>query len=108
MIAIVSSFALQCAGAEKSLPEWKKKRVALKECCVEGEFRVFYTLEGESALSPSQRADADQNGVPDKIQNIARQLVVARQLYVEVFKLRHPFEGPRYKNRVKFFDVHVA
>ncbi|MEW6357351.1 MAG: hypothetical protein AB1696_13560 [Planctomycetota bacterium] len=108
IVAVVLSIVPPCAGAEKNMPEWKRKRVALKERYVEGEFRVFYALEDESALSPEQRADADKDGVPDKIQNIARQLVVARRLYVEVFKLRHPFESPRYKDRVKFFDVCVA
>jgi len=108
MVAVVFALVPCCTAAEESIPEWKKKRIALNECCVEGEFRVFYALEGESALSREQQTDTDENGVPDKVQNIARQLVVARRLYVEVFKLRHPFESPRYRDRVKFFDVHVA
>ena len=107
-IGVVLVLVPRCARAEKDVPGWKKKRIALKECYVEEEFRVFYALEGDSALSASHRRDTDKNGVPDKIQNIARQLVVARRLYVEVFKLRHPFESPRYKDRAKFFDVHVA
>ncbi|MBN2375620.1 MAG: hypothetical protein JXD22_04420 [Sedimentisphaerales bacterium] len=108
IIAVAFSLVPCCTKAEKKIPEWKKKRIDLKECYVEDEFRVFYALEGESALSAEQKTDTDKDGVPDKIQNIARQLVVARQLYVEVFKLRHPFESPRYKDRVKYFDVHVA
>jgi len=108
MIVLALSPIPRYANAQKKVPEWKRKRIALKECYVEEEFRLFYALEGESALPPSQRTDADKDGVPDKIQNIARQLVVARRLYVEVFKLRHPFDSPRYKDRAKFFDVHVA
>jgi len=108
VIAVVFALAPCCPAAEESIPEWKRKRIALNECYVEDEFRVFYAVEGESALSREQRTDTDRDGVPDKVQNIARQLVVARRLYVEVFKLRHPFESPRYKDRVKFFDVHVA
>ncbi len=80
MISIVLFLVPSYATAGTDLPDWKRKRVALEECYVEDEFRVFYTFEGESALSPSQREDADRNGVPDKMQNIARQLVVARQL----------------------------
>ncbi len=107
MMAVVVALVPCVAGGAEKLPEWKRQRVVLKERYVEGEFRIFYALEGESALSREQRADTDKDGVPDKIQNLARQLVVARRLYVEVFKLRHPFESPRYKDRVKYFDVHV-
>jgi len=108
MIAVVFPLAPCCTGAEEKIPGWKRKRIALKACYVQDEFRVFYALEGESALSPEQKTDTDKDGVPDKIQNIARQLVVGRRLYLEVFKLRHPFESSRYKDRVKYFDVHVA
>jgi len=108
MIAVAFSLLPCCTRAEGKIPEWKRKRIVLKERYVEDEFRVFYALEGEGALSAEQRTDTDKDGVPDKIQNIARQLVVARRLYVEVFKLRHPLESPRYKERVKYFDVHVA
>lgn len=94
-------------AAERQVPKWMATRIALRECYVEDEFRIFYNLEGESALSPGQRTDSDADGAPDKIQNIARQLVVTRRLFVEVFKFRHPFESPRYRGRVKYFDVHV-
>jgi len=108
IIAVLFPLVPRCATAQEKIPEWKRKRIALKECYVEDEFRIFYAIEGESALSQEQQTDADRDGVPDKIQNIARQLIVARRLYVEVFRLRHPFESPRYKDRVKFFDAHVA
>ena len=100
--------AVEHAGAETSMPAWKQKRRALDQCYVREEFRLFYTLTGDNALVGNQRGDADKNGVPDRIEDIARQLLVARRLYGEVFKLRHPFESPRYTNRVKFFDVFVA
>jgi len=108
LIVTVSALVPFSTHAGKAIPKWKRKRIALKQCYVKEEFRVFYAIEGESALSPEQRRDTDHDGVPDKIQNIARQLVVARRLYVEVFKLRHPFESPRYKGKVKYFDVHVS
>jgi len=108
IVVVALSLVPRSANGQTKIPEWKRKRVALKECYVKDEFRVFYALDGEGALSPSQRRDTDNDGVPDKIQDIARQLVVARRLYVEVFKLRHPFDSPRYKGRVKFFDVHVG
>jgi hypothetical protein len=108
LVAISLILPPRCVGAEKSVPLWKQKRIALKECYIQNEFRVFYALAGAGALSPAQSEDTDKDGVPDKIQNIARQLVVASRLYVEVFKLRHPLESPRYKGQVKFIDVHVS
>ncbi len=104
LVLLALSFA---AVAKTPVPEWKRKRIVLRECHVADEFRIFYNLEGESALSPEQQADSDKDGVPDKIQNIARQLLVARRLFVETLGFRHPLQSPRYKDRVKYFDVHV-
>ena len=110
LLILILPALLNCdsSGAETVMPAWKQKRRALDRCYVRDEFRLFYTLAGDNALSASQREDANKDGVPDKIQDIVRQFVLARRLYVDVFKLRHPFDSPRYTNRVKFFDVFVA
>lgn len=81
--------------------------MALDRCLVREEFRVYYTLEGRDALPETARADTDGDGTPDKIQDLALQLVTARQMYVDVMGLRHPFLSPRYRGRVRYFDVHV-
>jgi len=93
----------------QSWPKWQQSRVALDKCLVRDEFRIFYALSGDDALASQDRGDSDSdgNGVPDKIDNIALQRVAARRVFVEVMGLRHPFEGRRYKGRVKFIDVHV-
>lgn len=88
-------------------PAWQASRVALDRCLAREEFRIFFTLEGKDALPEPARADADGDGTPDRIQDLALQLITARQMYVEVMGLRHPFLGPRYRGRVRFFDVHV-
>lgn len=95
-------------AAAAKVPAWIQYRVDLKQCYTQEEFRLFYNVDGETGLTAEQRVDADHDGVPDKIQDFACQLVVARRLYTEVLHLRHPFESPRYKGRVKFFDVHVT
>lgn len=89
-----------------SLPEWKRRRVALDQLHQVDEFRVFYTLTGHDALPDP--TDKNDNGVPDRIENIAIQLVVARSVYVDAMKLQHPLQSPRYKDKAKFIDVHVA
>lgn len=91
--------ALHAADASpRNWPKWQQSRVALEHHFVRDEFRIHYTLTGTNALPVSDRIDEAHDGVPDKIQNIALQLVTAR---------RDPFESPRYKGRVKFIDVNV-
>jgi hypothetical protein len=60
---------------------------------VRDEFRIFYTLEGEHAL-PDAR-DANRNGVPDKVEDVATQLVVGRRIFSEIMGLTHPMRQPR-------------
>jgi hypothetical protein len=88
-------------------PKWQQSRVALNRRFVLEEFRIHYTLTGADALPAADQSDTDHDGVPDKIQNIARQLVTARRCYVELLGLRHPFDSPRYHERVKAIDVNV-
>ncbi|MCX7825720.1 MAG: hypothetical protein N2689_09195 [Verrucomicrobiae bacterium] len=97
------------ADAERvrSWPKWQQDRVSLDRRFVCEEFQVHYTLTGPHALPAADRLDDDRDGVPDKIQNIALQLVTARRCYVELLGLRHPKESPRYKGRVKSIDVNV-
>jgi hypothetical protein len=60
---------------------------------VRDEFRIFYTLEGEHAL-PDAR-DANRNGVADKVEDVATQLVVGRRIFSEVMGLTHPMRQAR-------------
>jgi len=102
--------AMAADGAERvqRWPEWQQSRVALDQCFVRDEFRIYYTLKGGQALPAADRQDRDGDGVPDRIQSLALQLVAARRCYVEVLGLRHPFESRRYRGRVKFIDVNVC
>jgi hypothetical protein len=88
-------------------PAWQQRRVALDRVWVCDEFRIFYTLTGPDALPVEDQVDSAGAGVPDKIQNIARQLVTARQAYVQILGLRPPLESPRYRDRLKFIEVNV-
>jgi hypothetical protein len=60
---------------------------------VRDEFRIFYTLDGEHAL-PDAR-DANRNGVPDKVEDVATQLVAGRRIFSEVMGLTHPMRQAR-------------
>lgn len=69
------------------------------------EFRIFYTLRGPHALRHTQ--DADGNGVPDAVEDAARQLISARRIFVEAIGLAHPLQQPRYRARAQGIDVHL-
>ena len=87
-------------------PEWQRRRAALDRVHHADEFRIFYSFDGPDALP--DRADINSNGVPDRIENIALQLVAARTIYTDAMKLRHPLQSPRYAGRAKFIDVNVG
>jgi hypothetical protein len=66
----------------------------LNEHYVLDPIRVFYTNEGQSAVSQD---DVDQSGVPDQVENVAKQVWAARKLFCDVLEFPDPFESERYK-----------
>jgi len=72
----------------------QNKKTELKEHYVFEFVRVFYTREGPGAVSP---VDVDNNGVADQVENIARQVWAAHQLFCRVLKFPAPFESDRFK-----------
>lgn len=107
LLCLAPLAGLSAAERVTTWPAWQKRRVALDHVFVCEEIRIFYTLAGPDALPVDDRVDSDGDGVPDKIQNIALQLVTARRAYVQVLGLRPPLESPRYRDRVKFIEVNV-
>lgn len=69
------------------------------------EFRIFYTLHGPDALLRPQ--DRDGNGVPDVVEDAARQFTAARRVYTEAIGLVHPLAQPRYRASARSIDVHM-
>lgn len=61
---------------------------------VRDEFRIVYALTGPHAL-PDPR-DLNANGIPDKVEDVATQLVAGRRLFSEVMGLVAPLRQPRY------------
>tara|TARA_R110002111_G_C5742101_1_gene349740 strand:- start:46 stop:354 length:309 start_codon:yes stop_codon:yes gene_type:complete len=71
----------------------QKKRTELTEHFVYDKVRIFYVKEGTGAVSP---VDVDQNGVPDQVENVAKQIWAAHRLFCDVLKFPDPFESERY------------
>lgn len=55
--------------------------------------RILYANKGEGAVDLT---DGDQNGVPDRVEDVAKQVWAARHLFCEVLKFPDPFESDRY------------
>lgn len=66
----------------------------LERIHVRDEFRIVYSVAGPHAL-PDAR-DLNGNGVPDKVEDVATQLVAGRRLFSEVMRLVMPLRQPRY------------
>ncbi len=65
-----------------------------KEHHVLGPIRVFYTTEGKDAV---QLDDVDRTGVPDRVEDIAKQVWAAHHLFCDVLKFPDPLGCERYK-----------
>ena len=65
----------------------------LSEAFVLGPVRVFYATKGESAIDPT---DADGSGVPDRVEDVARQVWAARLLFCEALGFPDPFDSERF------------
>ncbi|WPH17328.1 hypothetical protein [Variovorax paradoxus] len=104
--ALALAISVSVAAQEAALAACRIERNAtlssLGHSYVRGEFRVVYTLDGPHAL-PDAR-DLNGNGVPDKVEDVATQLVVGRRLFSEVMGMTHPLRQPRYA-RAASIDV---
>ncbi len=69
-----------------------QEKSVLSKHYVLGKIRVFYTTEGKSAVSA---VDADVSGVPDQVEDVARQTWAAHRLFCEILKFPDPLKSER-------------
>lgn len=67
-------------------------------------FRILYRLQGRDAV-PSR--DVDKNGVPDYVEDVAKQLWAAEYVFLRVCGFSDPLASPRYQN-VRFINVWIV
>ncbi|WP_226470655.1 hypothetical protein [Luteimonas panaciterrae] len=71
-----------------------------------GDIRVFYsTTDVTHQLPVISRPDRNSNGVPDFVENVAKQVSVARKIF-NLAGFRDPLESPRYRI-VSKIDVNI-
>lgn len=66
--------------------------------------RVFYALTGDNAIA--DKADVNSNGIPDYVENVARQAHAARRAY-NLLGFRDPLQSARYRGAT-YIDVNVG
>lgn len=78
-------------------------RASLTEVLVKGKMRFYYATEGPHAV---QALDANGNGVPDQVEDIATQTQGAWLLLIDGLGFPDPFKGERFRE-ARFLDVHL-
>ena len=58
-----------------------------------GVFHIAYSLQGEDAVAPD---DMNTNGIPDQVENIAVQLMAAREVFHDVLGFPDPLSSEHY------------
>ena len=91
IFALAVLFAVFVSASTASAQE---KKTFLTEHYVLGPIRVFYIKEGKDAVPLD---DVDRSGVPDRVEDIAKQVWAAHHLFCEVLKFPDPFKSDRYK-----------
>jgi hypothetical protein len=71
-----------------------QQKTFLKEHYVLGPIRIFYIKEGKDAVPLD---DVDRTGVPDRVEDIAKQIWAAHHLFCDVLKFPDPLGCERYK-----------
>jgi hypothetical protein len=90
--------ALLALAAGAAEPEARPERVHQVD-----RLRIFYALEGRHAVDPT---DANGNGTPDQVEDIATQTLAARDLWIGVLGYPDPFASERYREAA-YLDVHL-
>ena len=85
---------------------WKSERESLDNVYILGDFRVFYTFDGENALPLENKVDLNENSIPDYVENIAQRLYLTKEVFINLLGFQDPLKSKRYKD-VKYIDVHI-
>jgi len=92
-IAAVSSVNAQAVTARNSVRhEYRLDKI-----------RIFYEIEGPNAVDPS---DSNHDGLPDQVEDVAKQTWGAYSLFVETLGFPDPFKTERF-HRAAFLDIHL-
>ena len=92
LLQIVLLAVVAIASSQQSMAQEVEKSVLPKHHVL-GPIRVFYAVDGKSAIST---ADKDSSGVPDQVEDVAKQIWAAHRLFCGVLDFPDPFQSQRY------------
>lgn len=90
LLAVLASLLFLCTGFSLSAAAAEKVPVFIYK---QGWLRIVYETHGINAVNP---ADTDHNGIPDFVEDAARQLLAARHVFCDVYGFRDPLASPLY------------
>ena len=99
LLCLIQALSPLCAQGEELLLRYDSKtgRYTLQQDF----FRIKYYVDGEHAV-PAK--DTNKNGIPDCVEDVARQLRVAHHVFCEISGFRSPLRSPRYPG-LAYVDV---
>lgn len=83
-----------CLATAASALAQEPMKSELPKHYVLGPIRVFYATEGPASVPT---ADKDGNGVPDHVEDVAKQVWGAHQLFCDALKFPDPLKSERYR-----------
>ncbi|MEK6262004.1 MAG: hypothetical protein AABP62_25680 [Planctomycetota bacterium] len=85
------------------LAQEKEPPAKLTEHFELGEVRILFSKIGKDAVAAD---DSDKSGIPDQVEDVAKQVFAARQLFCETLGFPDPLASERYPG-VKFLEVKI-
>jgi hypothetical protein len=91
--------------APKAMPPMPQRRIresrgfSVREY---GFFRIFYTESGPHAV---RRSPGDDGDCPMRVEDLAKQLLVAHHIFCNIARFRNPLDSPYYPGR-RYIDVY--
>lgn len=83
--------------------QFKTTRRDLAHHHTAGPIRIFYDTEGVHTVDPT---DANQNQIPDQVEDVLKQTWAARTLFIDVLNFPDPLKSERYR-QARYIDVHL-
>lgn len=85
---------------------WKTPREELDHRLVQGEFRIHYTLDGDSAFPRDVPSPQRKERAMAMLDSLAAQINEATRFYSEQLRLASPIGAARYRD-VRSIDIHI-
>lgn len=82
----------------------KTQRESLELSLIEAPFRIFYTLQGQHAISDV--TDLNHNKIPDYVEDTMRHIQLADFIFKNIIGLKEPLKTKRYE-KVEYIDIHL-